>query len=597
MRRLIALSLAALVFGACQDSTTITDPQPLEAHRLHAWDGVTLIVNTNDDLFDGACDAVHCSLRDAIEVANATAGRDRIVFDVPGPGPHTIQPGEGGLPEILDPVIIDGTTEPDFEGTPIIELDGSNAGDVSGLYISGGNTVVRGLVINRFGSEEQCCNGIDLMQSSGNVIQGNYIGTDVTGTEALGNTNAGVTIGGPNNLIGGKKASARNVISGNLEGVTFADLEARNNLVLGNYIGTDASGTAAVGNVVGILLLGNANTIGGTEKGTRNIISGNENGVNIHTTGNVLQGNYIGTDVTGTVAIGNQTGVFLSGPGNLIGGALPASRNVISGNEGVGVDIKGGDASGNRVVANFIGVDFRGSEPLGNGLQGVFIGDGAVGNTISHNILSANGDGVLIFGRSNNNNRVWWNRIGTDMTGTLDLGNMKSGVYIILASDNSVLRNTIAFNGQLGVGSPVGTGNAVLFNSIFENGDGLGIELGTDGATPNDLGDEDTGPNNLQNFPELTAASGWWLRIEGTLNSTPQTDFRLQFFANGECDPSGYGEGQTYVDTRWVHTDANGDASFSFRSWRRVAPGSFITATATDPNGNTSEFSACIERT
>ena len=156
--------------------------------------------------------------------------------------------------------------------------------------------------------------------------------------------------------------------------------------------------------------------------------------------------------------------------------------------------------------------------------------------------------------------------------------------------------NTIAFNGGAGVvvGSNSGdqaVGNAILSNSIYGNG-ALGIDLGDDGVTLNTPGGPHSGPNDLQNFPVLSQAATFDgnTYVIGTLNSTPGTTFTLQFFANASPDPSGYGQGQTLIGTTTVTTDANGNASF-VASFPGVIPaGQAISATATDPSGDTSEF-------
>ena len=154
------------------------------------------------------------SLRQAILNANASAGPDAISFAIPGAGAHTIAPTTA-LPEITDQVVIDATSQPGFTGAPVIELSGVNvsAGPRNGLLVSSGNSTIRGLVINRWDV------GISTHSAGGNVIQGNFIGTDVTGTVARPNAN-GIQIGNtitssPNNVIGGTTATARNVISGN----------------------------------------------------------------------------------------------------------------------------------------------------------------------------------------------------------------------------------------------------------------------------------------------------------------------------------------------------------------------------------------------
>jgi CSLREA domain-containing protein len=572
----------------------------------------TLVVNTTDDDDDGACDPKHCSLREALVRSNSLAGEDIIAFRIPGRGPHTIQP-DYELPWVWDPVIIDGTTQPGFKGNPIIELDGSNAGEVDGLTIFAGNTTVRGLVINRFGSGV-LVNGINLMDNGGNVIEGNYIGTDVTGTEALGNSNAGVNIGSSDNLIGGTTPAARNVISGNLEGVTIADPDATGNMIQGNYIGTDASGTVALGNRAGILLLAPGNVIGGDRDDARNVISGNDNGVNLgnsDATGNQVLGNYIGPDVSGTQAIGNTehgVAVWDGASDNTIGGRAPGAGNIISANGIHGISIVGSETRDNVVRGNFIGTDRTGTQVLGNGERGVHIEEGASGNVIggrrsgSPNVISGNRGGVRITGDASWN-RVYGNYIGTDVSGTLDLGNMLGGVIILGGAWNNRvggtlpgLGNRIGFSGRAGIRflPNAGPGNAILGNSIFASGNpdnSLGIDLGGGGVTPNDPGDGD----NVQNFPVLWSATG--SSVTGMLHSKPDAEFRLEFFANSDCDLSGHGEGETYLGDGTVDTDGSGDGVFDVTLSEALTPGMFVTATATDPDNNTSEFSECVDST
>jgi parallel beta-helix repeat protein len=233
--------------------------------------------------------------------------------------------------------------------------------------------------------------------------------------------------------------------------------------------------------------------------------------------------------------------IFYSGAsGNIIGGTTAEARNVISGNDGGGVSLWN-DVTGNLVQGNFIGTDITGTVDLGNGWNGVGIADA------SYNIIGGTTSGA----------------------GNIISGNDMTGVHITESN-----------------------GNLVQGNSIFSNG-GLGIDLGGDGVTPNDAGDGDTGANNLQNFPVLTSATSGSTNIEGTLNSTPNTEFRLEFFASSACDPSGYGESKTFLGFTNVTTGGSGDISFTVTFPATVPVGYVITATATDPDGNTSEFSQC----
>ena len=522
-----------------------------------ASQGSVLVVTTTEGTNDGTCDASHCSLREAIAVANSSPGTDTIAFAIPGDGPNTIRP-TSALPTITDPVIIDGYTQtgasPNTNGPGLgsnavlkIELDGSIAGEgVNGLSITAGASTVRGLAINRFDGS-----GIHLETNGGNVIQGNFLGTDGTGTLDRGNGVDGVLISsGSNNTVGGMTPQARNVVSGNdTNGVRIDGPGTTGNLILGNFVGTDATGTAAVPNTRDGVRIDESsnNVVGGTEPGAGNLISGNRACglwlTGTGTTESLVQGNFIGTDVTGTLALGNAADGLLidEASNNVIGGTVPGARNVISGNNRHGLHLAGG-ATGNLVQGNLIGIDATGTAALGNGSHGV-------------RILS-----------------------GFD--------NMIGGL-------GSSEGNTIAFNGGAGVFALGGTGNAIQSNSIFSN-TGLGIDLGSDGVTHNDAGDGDPGANNLQNFPVLTPASSGVAAIPGTLDSTPNTEFRLEFFSNVACDPSGHGEGASFLGSTVVTTGNDGTANFSFTVQTLPVGEQFITATATGPDGSTSEFSECL---
>ena len=207
-------------------------------------------VNTTADTF------VPGSLRYAITYSDADAGdRDRIVFAIPGAGPHTITLTSPLLP-IVQPIEIDATTQPGYAGAPLIELNGNG---FSGLRLTGGNSLVRGLAINRFNGP-----GITIQTAGGNVIEGNYIGTDATGTVARPNTSHGILVQSANNRIGGTVPGAGNIVSGNLgSGVVVQGPGATNNLVQGNAIGTSPSRDLRLGNLGdGVLVDGPGNTVG-----------------------------------------------------------------------------------------------------------------------------------------------------------------------------------------------------------------------------------------------------------------------------------------------------------------------------------------------
>ena len=532
----------------------------------------TLTVNSTNDVDDGTCDATHCSLREAINVANGNAGKDTVAFNIAGTGPHTIQPASP-LPTITDPVIIDGYTQtgasPNTNGSGLglntvlkIELDGTNAGtgaSANGLLITAGDSTVRGLAVNRFADT-----GLRFNTNGGNVIEGNFIGTDVAGTAAFGNA-IGVQIssGAINDTIGGVAPAARNIISGNqLWGVTISF--GPGNLVQGNLIGTDITGAASLGNISsGVLISQQAsgNTVGGTVASARNTISGNTgDGVFLEdATGNLVQGNFIGTDVTGTAALGNRYGVFAGSStgghiasNNTIGGTDPGAGNVVSGNSLAGVNLSN-QATGNLVQGNFIGTQVDGTSPLGNSGPGVqIVASGVTDNTI-----------------------------GGTATGA---------------------PNVIAHNGSNGVSIFFSAAkNAVLSNSIFSN-TGLGIELGTDGVTSNDAEDADTGANNLQNFPVVTNAE-----IDGSGNVEVQYSvdsatgnsaypLRIEFF---KADADGQ-EGKTFLGSDIYPASSAQSASVATlvnAEALGVGNGDVIVATGTDADNNTSEFSQNVQVT
>jgi Calx-beta domain len=453
-----------------------------------------------------------------------------------------------------------------------------------------------------------------------NRVEGNYIGIPPLGgfrfgTNDTGNRGDGVRIeNAGDNRIGGSDDLQRNVIAANGissplpgsggAGVRITGAGAARNVVLGNYIGLQADGKAVLGNAlegVRIENQANSNTVG-----PGNVISANLRGVLItgsNTSGNLIQGNLIGTDLDGAADKGNaREGVRIESAGNSVVGDGNGSQ-VISGNN-VGVAIVGASAASNVVAGNFIGTDVTGTLDLGNSLQGVLI-ENAPGSTIGgtaageRNLVSANHWGIEIRGITATSNVIENNLIGTSLNGANPLGNEVDGVLIHQsASNNSTSFNTVAFNIRDGVRiEDNSTGNAILTNSIFQNGV-LGIDLvaptdPTTGLTPNDPGDVDSGPNNLQNSPTLTAVfpGTTGTTIQGTLQSAPNTTYTIQFFVNDGLNQSGQAEGKRFVGQITASTDSSGLASFSADVLGQLTNDELVTATATDPLGNTSEFS------
>ncbi len=364
------------------------------------------------------------SLRDAINSANATGSTiTEIDFNIgtkgTSSGVQIIKPASA-LPALTaNNVFINGHSENQWQGvtstSPLIELNGASAGTGSdGLQLTGASNTVSGLFITSFtngievgssaevggdnniigGTTSGAGNvisgnssyGVFIRFESGGAVEGNYIGTNAAGTAALPNK-VGILDQGNTNTIGGTATGASNIISGNRTfGVVVSGLYVQ---VDGNYIGTDVTGKSSVPNSVGVEIGGNSDTLGGTAAGAGNVISGNQSeGVysdsfNLAGYGELIQGNYIGTDVTGTERLSNGGGIYLSASGNnTIGGSVPGARNVISGNTGDGLYIVGSNATGNLVQGNYIGVDATGANSLHNDQDGIFLDQGASTNTI-----------------------------------------------------------------------------------------------------------------------------------------------------------------------------------------------------------------------
>jgi parallel beta-helix repeat protein len=469
-----------------------------------------VVINTNDS---GAG-----SLRQAILDVNAAQAGPQpigIIFNIPGTGVQTISPATA-LPALVQPTILDGKTQTGYTNTPLIELNGSNSGaSIAGLHIVAGNSTVRGLAIYSFNGDE-----ILIDTNGGDVIQGNYIGTNAAGTAQPNGGNGIQIVATPNNVIGGMASSMRNLISGNGgEGLRIDGTLATGNIVQGNYIGTDASGSSAVGN--------------------------NASGIYIRRAS--------GNSVIGNVVSGNLgfAGIAICGTASFCGGGDPAGIDETS------------NAAGNVVQGNFVGTNFNGTSPLGNNGAGLSI-DGApntqVGGTTSamDNIISFNGtNDVQIFDTGAISNKIQGNTIQGKPAATT--------VGISVAASL--------------------TGNTLSQNSISGHG-GLGIDLAPTGVNPNVTG-------AANNYPVISSAQVASGTITGTLNGPANSTFTIEFFSNTACNGSLNGEGATFLGSTPVTTDSTGNASFSIPVSGLMA-GSTITATSTDSSGTTSEFSQCV---
>jgi hypothetical protein len=433
-------------------------------------------------------------------------------------------------------------------------------------------------------------------------------------------------------VIGGVTPADRNVISGNERGIWFQTSDT-NCTVGGNYIGPDATGETAVGNdLYGIdIEQGNNITVGGTSSGARNVISGNgEDGISFDTdtgsgsvTEDVITGNYIGLDAAGNVAMPNNYGIDLNlgsaQTGIQIGGTASGAGNVISGNTADGI-IEVGAATGITIQGNFIGTNATGASVIGNGGNGIYF-------TGAHNTQidgTDPGAGNIISGNASNGielsagsaSTIQGNRIGVLADGATAAGNGADGVYLLnSATQDSIgglttsAGNIIANNAgdgievtQIGMGIP--NQNSIRLNSIYNNtklGIDLDVQGSASGVSPNDPFDADTGPNDLQNYPVITSATGdaSSITIAGTFNSVPSSLFVLDFYGTDAADPSGNGEGKQYIGSLNISTDSAGNATFSSTFNVALGYNIYISATATiiggSDSGDTSEFAQTVK--
>ena len=546
--------------------TLITLVVVLLAHPARAAT-TTFTVNSTLDTTDatpgdGFCDdgGGNCTLRAAIQEATATAGTDPVVIDfgISGAGVHTINPT---LPPITrTAVTIDGTTQPGsscgdlWGGTaPVWNIVVHGDGTAAGFDVSGGAATIRGLSMTGWTGGHSA---IELHTAGGDAISCMSITGNSTGIR--------IDADSPNATIGGPAAGDGNVIAGNACD-TLIVYNSTSTTVQGNFYGIGADGTTALGSSEGLDDQGDHSVI------DHNLLSG-VNGEALGLDGRyaVATRNYVGTDRSGNAAVTNTIGLGLTGFQNTVGGTGgAAARNIFSGNTDFGIGIVGVNKyqpAQNVVEGNYIGVGADGTTALANG-YGVMLDASGVGTT-SNNTFGGPAAGA----------------------GNVIANNMHAGITTFDS----------LYGGALG---DIGTGNAFLGNSIYSNG-GLGIDLahavGPEGVTANDAGDADTGPNDFQNFPVLTAAaiSSGPTTVTGTINSTVATTFRLEFFASPAADPSGHGQGQTYLGTTSVTTDGSGNVSFTAAGLIATTAGYAVSATASKDEGggnfSTSEFSTAV---
>ncbi len=494
--------------------------------------GSSLIVTNTNDSGPG-------SLRQAL-LDTSTACNTlpcTIAFNI-GAGPFVITPASA-LPAVSTQILVDATTQPGYAGTPIVRLSGQ------GLQLSGTGAAVKGLSITN------ATYAIDISGNS-NTIESNYLGLDLSGNVAANTT--GVRVTGSSNTIGGTTAAQRNIISGNTDSGVILTTSANNNVVAGNYIGTDPSGSSARPNDRGV-----------------QILDGSDN--------------------------------------NTIGGATTAHRNLISGNTTYGIYIEGSapaaSPDNNSIQNNWIGLDVSGTTILSNASANVKLINYALGNHVgtngAGNVIAGSNFGVIV---NADGNYVYGNTIGLASDGVTPAANTTGGIFInaantFVGSMTAGEENVIASNGGYGIGVGGGNANSFLGNSLHDNG-GIGIDLNTDGVTPNDAGDADTGPNGYQNAPVITDVAilgGGDIRIAYNIDSSSAPSgvgsVMFEFF---KADASG--EGKTHLLFNCIAGNNLGiGTSFSAPS---VVAGDSIVATATTYTDSscitladgTSEFSA-----
>ena len=506
--------------GDALNDLVILSEQPLAV--LMSLPSSVLTVNTTDNDSGGDCVTANtpCALRRAIFLANQNSGTTQIAFSIPGAGVHTIHP-TSNFPDISREVVIDGTTQPGFAGTPLIEIEGDlMTGSHEGLKIKRSNVVVRGLAINHISSIEVDGSqiggsGITILSTStfqnvtNVIIEGNFLGVDASGSVKKGNDANGVHIfDADQNVIGGTVPAARNILSGNgnqsenKTGVGLAITGGNNNLIWGNFIGTNVLGNQNLGNSYGMFFTGINNELGGWQAGTGNVISGNGSDPNSF-------GQCTGGGVTLTALI------------DLSNGELVTHDNIVSGNR--------------------IGTTANGNSPLGNcsaGISSIANINSIIGSNVENgrNTISDNGyDGLwcgyagIAFNRLSGYCFIAGNNIGTDVSGNIAIPNNRRnspGGFQIITDTVWATPSDLDFvfigapgNTTLG-GACTGFCNLVSGNYSPNDLGGGGIYrsgLGMVLITNNTIGTNKAGTSALPNFNGIVTYGGSTI-IGGPLN-------------------------------------------------------------------------------
>jgi hypothetical protein len=545
------------------------------------------------------------SLREAICAANNNGVPDVITFKIPCWLHCTITPSIA-LPVIIDEnTTINGGAIPATETTPAeytILLDGSEVENHNGLTIASPNNTIKGLVIYGFG-----INGIAIagQYATDNVIAGNHIGNNPYSPSSEGNGFVGVSIslGSSDNTIGGDTPAERNVISDNgQDGVLIHGQNSTGNIISGNYIGTSPTGSAADGNTEhGVRIYGEAhdNTVGGETSGHRNIISGNGvDGVHIYNADdNLVVGNYIGTDRSGTLELGNGANGVMVGS---YAGDNTIRDNLISDNVHSGVAVTGANADGNTIASNYIGTDASGSSPVGHSLYGIIID--AENNTIGGedqsdgNLITSSNVGILLVHPGANVTVIQYNAIGTDTNKNPALRNTQDGIrygdYLVSEGDPAELKAPTPQSPAGEDARPEAFATYIAYNQIAGNvGDGIALQYSSlhyiqqNSIFNNDMGisleplvNEDIQP------PVITGTGSGSVIIQGTACA----GCLVEVFENHDDD----GEGETYIGSATADTSGAWELEVSHLNHP------YLTATATDDDFvGTSAFSDVFKAT
>ncbi|MFH0866485.1 MAG: T9SS type A sorting domain-containing protein [Bacteroidota bacterium] len=446
--------------------------------------------------------------------------------------------------------------------------------------------------------------GVYIESSDSNKISANYLGPDASGISAIkigdslvqGN-GIELNVTAKYNITGGYTAGERNVISGNrVYGFIYYGNCSYNPLV-GNYIGTTATGNASLPNATGICIdaSSNHNLI------EKNLLSGNMSyGIFIVTNGtnyNEMKGNLIGTNAAGTDTVPNDIGLIIAGGAryNIIGGLNATDRNIISGNRYDGIEMADQNTDSNRIIGNYIGTDITGTIRLGNSI-GIGISTNPKHNNFSYNLISGNKRMGIVLYEHADSNIIHSNKIGTAANGTSDLGNGSAGIAIAYGPKHNFIGtigfgNIIAFNDSGGVviADSDSKYNMISGNSMWSNL-GMGIELFPPMSNANDAGDADLGPNDLMNYPDISSAeynsTMSYTIVKGNLDTHNPELCTVELF-KAAANFFSHGDGKTYLGS--VIPDASG---YFCDTITGIINGEVLTATATDELMNTSEFSA-----